>query len=65
MTGRSWLKKRGLKIPKDAWVPDSFGFHQDMPDLLYFLGFRSEAIKSKWIYPNTKTSETNNRKRFC
>jgi len=44
MTGRSWLKKRGLKIPKDAWVPDSFGFPQDMPDLLYFLGFRSVAL---------------------
>lgn len=44
MTGRNWLKKRALKIPKDAWVPDSFGFPPDMPDLLYFLGFRSVAF---------------------
>lgn len=44
MRGRKWLKVAGLPIPKDAWIPDSFGFSESTPDLLYVLGFRSVAL---------------------
>jgi hypothetical protein len=44
ISGRKWLKKVGLPIPKDAWIPDSFGFPESTPDLLYMLGFRSVAL---------------------
>ena len=66
MTGRSWLKKRGLKIPKDAWVPDFIRLpsRYARPTLLFRIQI-SSSIKSKWIYSNTRTSESNNRKRFC
>lgn len=44
ISGKRWLEENGLKLPSSAWIPDSFGFPAELPDLLYMLGFSSVAI---------------------
>ncbi len=55
ISGARWLSEMGVEVPHIAWIPDSFGFPAELPDLLYMLGFKAVAISrvNGFTHPST------------